>query len=142
VLKTLRSRSAFEWLLAARAVVVMTILVVAVRGLPYRIWRRLLVADERVLGGGRLVVSPPQIVRAVESASRFVPGGANCLTRALTTRMLMTRYGLDSSLRLGVTKASRGILEAHAWIEYNGAVLIGGRGSDRFALLPDLEAKP
>lgn len=141
MLETLRSRSAFEWQLAARAVVLMTMVVVAVRGLPYRIWRRFLAADERVLGGGRVVVSPSQIVRAVESASRFVPGGANCLTRAVTTRMLMTRYGLDSTLRLGVAKASRGILEAHAWIEYRGAVLIGGRGSDRFELLPDLDAK-
>jgi hypothetical protein len=142
VLRTLRSRSRVEWFLVARTVVVMTILVVAVRSLPYRIWRRLSAADGWMRSRGvAVVVSAPQIVRAVESATRFVPGGANCLARALTTRILMARYGLGSTLRLGVAKAPSGILEAHAWIEYQGAVLVGDRGLDRFELLPDSGAR-
>ena len=141
MLRTLRSRSALEWLIAARAVALMTLLVVAVRVLPYRVWHRLSAANGRVPRDAAAAVSAAHIVRAVESASRFVPGGENCLARALTTRQLMTHYGLGATLRLGVAKAPSGNLEAHAWIEYEGAVLIGDGGTDRFALMPDLETR-
>src|ERR1700681_2468355 len=103
MLKRIRSRSRVEWLLAAHAMVAMTLVVVGVRGLPCSIWRRVVTAGDRERrGAGPIVVSAPKIVRAVETASRVVPGGTNCLARALTTRMLMARYGLGSTLRLGV----------------------------------------
>jgi hypothetical protein len=119
----------------------MTIVVVTGRGLPYSAWRRLASTGGRVRKADPVVVSARQIVRAVDTASRFVPCGTNCLVRALTTRMLMARYGLGSTLHLGVAKGSRGNLEGHAWLEHEGVVVVGERGRDEFLPMPHLDSR-
>ncbi|MCP2732620.1 lasso peptide biosynthesis B2 protein [Limnofasciculus baicalensis] len=65
-----------------------------------------------------------KIIWAVETSSRYMPG-VKCLARALTTQTLMSRYGHSSELRIGVAKGESGKLEAHAWIESQGKVIIG-----------------
>jgi Transglutaminase-like superfamily len=91
----------------------------------------------------RLQVTNPVSVRkiawAVNAVSRYMPG-VKCLARALTTQVLMNRYGHSSELRIGVAKGETGILEAHAWIEYQGLVVIGNLTDlSRFMPLPSLE---
>ncbi|MBE9205426.1 lasso peptide biosynthesis B2 protein [Nostoc sp. LEGE 06077] len=71
-----------------------------------------------------------KIVWAINVSTRYTPGGAKCLARALTCQVLMTRYGYSPELRIGVVKGATGNLEAHAWIETQGQVVIG--------YLPDL----
>jgi hypothetical protein len=76
----------------------------------------------------RRTVAPPTVERiawAVRAAGRFIPGGTNCLVRALATQSLLGRYGYRSALRIGVRKAADGGLAAHAWLESAGAVVIG-----------------
>ena len=66
------------------------------------------------------------VVWAVAIASRYAPGGAKCLARALTTQVLLNRYGHHHELHIGVAKNSSQALEAHAWIEYQGQAIVGG----------------
>ena len=66
-----------------------------------------------------------QIVRAVNISTRYMPGGAKCLARALTTQVIMKRQGYSPQLRLGVAQGEEGKIEAHAWIEYQGLIVIG-----------------
>ena len=66
-----------------------------------------------------------KIVRAVNISTRYMPGGAKCLARALTTQVIMKRQGYSPQLRLGVAQGEQGKIEAHAWIEYQGLVVIG-----------------
>jgi hypothetical protein len=76
----------------------------------------------------RRTVTPPTIDRiawAVRAAGRFIPGGTNCLVRALATQSLLGQYSYHSELRIGVRKAEDGGLAAHAWLESAGAVVIG-----------------
>jgi hypothetical protein len=76
----------------------------------------------------RRTVARPTIERlawAVRAAGRFLPGGTNCLVRALATQSLLGQYGYRSDLRIGVRKDSDGGLAAHAWLESSGAVVIG-----------------
>lgn len=81
-----------------------------------------------------------QIVWAVEVSSRYTPGGAKCLARALTTKILLNRQGYQPDLRIGVAKSSKGVLEAHAWIEYQGRIVIGNlRDLSRYIPLPSIE---
>lgn len=78
-------------------------------------------------------VSVGFIVRAVQIAARYTPGGAKCLAKALTTQILLNRYGYSHKLCIGVAKGESQQLEAHAWIEYQGRVLVGGlKDLDRF----------
>ncbi|MCG6136157.1 MAG: lasso peptide biosynthesis B2 protein [Nostoc sp. LLA-1] len=84
-------------------------------------------------------VSVGKIVWAVNKVTHYVPG-AKCLARALTTQVLMRRYGHSGELRLGVAKAETGKLEAHAWIESQGLVIIGNIPDlSRYMPLPSLE---
>ncbi len=78
-----------------------------------------------------LVISIDQIVWAVDTSTRFSPGGAKCLARALTTQTLMQQQGYNSQLRIGVIHQPTEEFQAHAWIEYQGKIVVG--------MLPDLE---
>jgi hypothetical protein len=76
----------------------------------------------------RRTVARPTIERlawAVRAAGRYIPGGTNCLVRALATQSLLGQYGYRSDLRIGVRKATDGGIAAHAWLESSGAVVIG-----------------
>lgn len=70
-------------------------------------------------------ISVKVITWAVEVSTRYMPGRAKCLARALTTQILMRQQGYYPELKIGVAKANSGKIEAHAWIEYQGNVTIG-----------------
>ncbi|MEO0374624.1 MAG: lasso peptide biosynthesis B2 protein [Cyanobacteria bacterium P01_A01_bin.17] len=72
-----------------------------------------------------------KIVWAVDVSGHLMPGHVKCLARALTAQVLMSRRGYTPDLRIGVAKDQNNCLEAHAWIELEGSVVIG--------LLPDLK---
>ena len=50
------------------------------------------------------------------------PYYANCLHESMFLWFLMRRRGLDSRLRIGVTMTDD-VLEGHAWVELDGAVI-------------------
>lgn len=80
------------------------------------------------------------IANSVRVMSRYVPM-ATCLVQALVTVALLEQEGLPGSLRIGVARRSAAKIEAHAWVESNGAVVIGGADSDlsRFTVLHTVE---
>ena len=81
-----------------------------------------------------------KIIWAVNIATRYSPGGAKCLARALTTQILMNRSGFSPELCIGVARSESGEFEAHAWIKYQGYVVIGHLPDlPRYIQLPSLE---
>ena len=79
-----------------------------------------------------------RVVWSVSSASRFVPA-ATCLPQAIVAKSLLKRHGCPATLRLGVAMDSRQQLVAHAWVEHDGHILIGGMDShSRYFALPAL----
>lgn len=72
-------------------------------------------------------------VTAVRRASRLIPR-ASCLTQAIAAKTLLARHGQESTLRLGVAKRNEDV-EAHAWLEADGRVLIGQFENQHFAPL-------
>jgi hypothetical protein len=82
-----------------------------------------------------------RIAWAVALASRYVPT-ATCLTQALAGQILLARHGEPALLQIGVAKNEAGKLEAHAWVESRGRVVIGGsQALFRFTPLPSVEGK-
>lgn len=71
---------------------------------------------------------------AVSVVSRRVPR-ATCLTQALALQNLLAREGRPAELQIGVAKAADGAFEAHAWLESEGRVVIGGGDLERFTPL-------
>jgi hypothetical protein len=83
-----------------------------------------------------------ELTWAVEKSTQFTPGGAMCLARALTTKILMKQQGYNAELKIGVTKDAGGTFKAHAWIEYQGKVTIGDLPDlVSFQALPSVEGK-
>jgi len=65
-----------------------------------------------------------KIAWAVGAVSRYVLK-ATCLTRALAAQFLLQQEGYQAILRIGVNKSKDDDLQAHAWVESQGKVLIG-----------------
>lgn len=87
---------------------------------------------------------------ATSKMGRFILADKPCLTQALAVQLLFARRGQPAELRIGVRKQANGRstpstpspLEAHAWVEIDGQVVIGGADSPReFTVLPSIEGK-
>jgi hypothetical protein len=66
------------------------------------------------------------VVWAVRTAGRHLFPARPCLPQALAARFLLSRLGVATDLRIGVRKPETDVLQAHAWVEADGEVLIGG----------------
>jgi hypothetical protein len=75
-------------------------------------------------------VAPLQIAGMVMCAARRCPIGSTCLTRALVARLLFSRSDYESRLCIGVARNPQGEFEAHAWLERNGQIILGGTEED------------
>ena len=108
--------------------------------LPFQTLQRLLAGLTRA--PARESHGPPsfdQIAWAVAAASRYVPS-ATCLTRALVTRTLLAQRGYAAHLCIGVARRAGGQLDAHAWVESPGQIVIGGGSRlGRYTRLPSGE---
>ena len=125
--KLARLPASERWLLA-RACVLVAVVRVCLWLLPFRSVQRL---TDRLMRGAcsRSLTSTERVAWAVRTSSRHIPR-ASCLTQAMAAQVMLARRGIPSQLRIGVAKSEAGRLEAHAWVESDGNVVIGG--------LPDL----
>jgi hypothetical protein len=115
------------------ALVLLPLHAVALRCFALRRVQRLLPPLFRA--AARSTLSAAQTTRLVEVAARRGPYRAACLPASLTLQLLLRANGIDSDLRLGVRKTTHG-LEAHAWLEGDGAVLLDLRDAgEHFAAL-------
>ncbi|MDB4971661.1 MAG: hypothetical protein JWN48_2 [Myxococcaceae bacterium] len=122
--------------------------------LPFRRWRSLLTVRASsasraprpgapstppdAIGAGRPTAE--EIAWAIERARVGVPGVYKCLPQAYAGHLLLHRYGYDSVVQVGVARDAKGGVEAHAWVEREGRVLIGELPDlGRFVPLPPLK---
>ena len=128
--------------LLAQALVIVPLVRLALWTLPFRFVHRVVArfsgppaSSPADLAASRR--SAESIVHAVVSVSSRIPR-ASCLTQALAASILLSRHGHDATLRIGVAKDGRGRLRAHAWLESNGATILGEPTPGEFHALPPL----
>jgi len=131
-----------RWLLVKAALLLFATRV-ALGLLPFRTLRDL---SGKVAAPHRLretdSLSTEAVVWAVEVAAKYMPGFfSTCLTKALTTQVLLSRRGHSALLHIGVVRSEEGGFEAHAWVESEGRVVIGGHELERYTPLAALEGK-
>lgn len=106
--------------------------------LPFRVTRHYVEWLQKASGptGSLETVVVREVIWAVQTVSRRVPG-ASCLTQGMATQVLLGRLGEQSELCLGVARSTGGRLEAHAWVEIDGRIVIGNAiaGFSRYARL-------
>ena len=84
--------------------------------------------SEAALG---LVASLPRLAWLVEVAGRYTPVTATCLKKALVLSWLLERKGTQTEVRIGVAR-EEGRLKAHAWLDYDGQVILGHQEFERY----------
>ena len=87
--------------------------------------------------GDVALTAGPSAVRLswlVEVAGRYAPVRATCLKEALVLSWLLGRRGGQTELRIGVAR-QEGRLKAHAWLDYDGQVILGHQEIERYETL-------
>ena len=75
--------------------------------------------------------APRKICGWIERCASNLPGTYTCLPKALAGFLLCGRYGHRTKLCFGAARSEEAGFHAHAWLEYDGEVVLGD--------LPDLE---
>ena len=83
-------------------------------------------------------LSEDRLVWAVATASRFIPK-ATCLTQALALQLFLKQSGREAHVHIGVDHSEGGRLDAHAWLESRGKVLLGESNLSQYTHLLALE---
>jgi hypothetical protein len=123
------------------AIVLLGTIRLGLRVLPFARLRTLLAGLARIRSKEDEVSSaaPDRAIWAVETAGRQFPAIGTCLTQALATQVLLARAGCESRLRIGVTRNAAGTFIAHAWLEKDGVIVIGGAEHGGFTPMPALD---
>ena len=100
--------------------------------LPFRRLQDLILKVKRFesIAAGDSQPSLGAIAQSVHRSARYSPGKVMCLAKALTTAVMMSIYGFPYKIKFGVAKGESNNIEAHAWVESEGKVVVG--------YLPDL----
>jgi hypothetical protein len=124
-----------RWLLV-KATVLLASVRLALWLLPFGAVRPLL--DRASRRSPRLAQHPPPanlFAWATRAAGRIVPHGGHCLSQAFALRTFLARRGYPARICYGVQRISNQPFMAHAWVEHDGTVLIGGDNLDPFTRL-------
>ena len=82
------------------------------------------VSPAKVSHGCTNTAQARDICKAVVIAARYVPG-STCLVQCLTGRAMMRRVACVAEIKIGVLKDSSNF-HAHAWLQNEDSVLLGG----------------
>ena len=110
---------------------------IAIESLLWIIWIRIMLwifpfttvqskVQEKVLkhnSAQKQVITMSRLRIMIVAASRYVPR-ATCLVQALAGYILFSKYGYNTSIKIGVL-TENGEFEAHAWLEHDEKVVLG-----------------
>lgn len=84
-------------------------------------------------------ISIQKIRSMIVNISKYVPR-ATCLVQALVGYILYTKHGYNTKIKIGVL-TENGVFEAHAWLEYQGGVVLG-QSEKKYKTILDIEKRP
>ena len=127
-----RSRASYGKKLFLQAYLIMSLVRLGLLWLPFNRLQSLVLKSQKLtwLAFAPTQVTTNRIVRSVYRSSKYQRGKPMCLARALTAAVLMNIYGIPHQIKIGVAKGENGQIEAHAWVNSQGRVVVGN--------LPDL----
>jgi hypothetical protein len=109
---------------------------IGLKALPFQKMRSLVDRVSETSKSAEEASSAEDIVWAVDVVGRRMPG--SCLTQALAAQVLLGRRGLPTRLHIGAVREDEGGFLAHAWLESDGEILIGGHELERYTPLVSL----
>ena len=122
-----------QWLLL-QALATVTAMKLCLALLPFRPGR----GRSRLRATQHPGASPRRIAWAIEKAGACL-GSATCLARALAAETMLRWRGYPAQVTIGVVpgegQGRQSSLIAHAWVEFEGEVLVGGPDIGRYTPL-------
>lgn len=84
-----------------------------------------------------------RITRTVARISRIVPD-ASCLTQTIAAQAILSRKGIPTTIAIGLRNTSHDGFGAHAWLTWNGRIVMEGDESSvaGFSRVLDLPTPP
>lgn len=138
------ARSWSDRVLLVRSLALVCAVRIGLWTLPYRTVQRLCerpLAERPRTAPQEVWAYRRRVVASVEAVGRRLLGDKPCLTQALVARRLLREGGVDPTLLIGVTKEGQELL-AHAWLELDGRVIIGGGTSPvRYTALTPVQSE-
>ncbi len=98
----------------------------SVRLLPFAIVQKLFANRAKASNTHRRSIE--RSMWAIAVAGKYMPG-TTCLSLALAAHRMLHREGYPAHLYIGVGKDHVGSFRAHAWVESEGKIVIGGQDS-------------
>lgn len=74
------------------------------------------------------------VSRAIVRSRKVIPWKNQCLTEAITAKLLLRRRGVNSTLYLGVNRDNN-TMTAHAWLCCGQLFVTGKRGMEKFTVV-------
>jgi hypothetical protein len=116
--------TATDWQLLVAAALAQVITAAALRVVPLLSLRARAVRFRRL---AKMLVrgSEERVIWAIQATGGRLAGLSTCLVRALVADLVLGSPGRPLCLTIGVRRTADGALDAHAWVEREGRVLIG-----------------
>ncbi len=127
--------------LFGEAVLILTATRIILKLLPYKVLRRVLFQPDRFDVFRHQKGTQDDFIWAINKAGKYTLRENSCLALASAGNALLRLHGFPARMRLGFQKSENGEIEAHAWVEINGEVVIGGTDRDIEHYIPLLESK-
>jgi hypothetical protein len=129
----IRHRSLGDWLLLSEAGVLLLLARAALRLVPVASIVRWIRRPMQPRASNPAVIEKCRW--AVTAFSRNAPVRLVCFPQALALHAMLRRRGIASDVLYGAARLDDGELVAHAWLRYNGTVLVGGETAGSFSVL-------
>ena len=121
-LQRLRHRRIGDFVALSEALLLLVVVRIGLRTTSYPRLRAWL---DRMAGvRSRTPASVVDVTWAVAAAARRMIG-TTCLAEALAVYTMLRRRGHEPLLRVGVRQGDHSLLEAHAWVECDGHIVMG-----------------
>ena len=130
-----------RWLVI-EAAVLLTIVPIGLRTVPFGVLRLVLARAKRLRARPQPELS--RIAWAIGAAAPLVPL-RSCLRDALAADVMLARRGFRPTLRFGIRKphGNRLTLDAHAWLECDGSIVAGRLETlDEYLVLSNTQTGP
>ncbi len=76
-----------------------------------------------------------RVEKCISRLSRHFPVKIKCLPKAMAAKYILKRYGLESTLYIGVSLEKAKSFHAHAWLVCGGIIVSGKEEVDQFKSL-------
>jgi hypothetical protein len=126
-----------EYLLFIEAVFLLGIVKLGLKLLSFYPLHKFLIKIAQIICmlWGPCQVSIDKVIWSVRVIAPYLR--ATCLPQALVTQILLSQCGYSTRLHIGFTINKGGQISAHAWVESEGKIAIGGAGNmNRYIRLP------